>query len=741
MLDLLSTTVAGVAAALEHWVGFVMLAGLWLAVAGRVGRGMGLANLFRDDARLLNPRPEDSRFAILWASPAFWSQLTLTLFAGVVWILASETPDCVVCVWPPEGGAPQESRWLRLAAAAAVAGGLFLRAGWITVTAMRPDGVRAGRGPVAREMTRRALGFVVGLGLLLLAWSVAGALPESAVDLLPFGLDARWSAGLVWFYAIAVLVLAAALAPGRILPCVSLAALLTVILLIGGVFERFGEGWGEIAALAIILWIVWANAAPFKLRLPGFSDAAYAAPVDPNGDAPLPGHPGAVDPVDALQAWLDRVRAEKGPDHRPKLAILCTSGGAYRASFWTALLLDHLRARSGPGCDLEGLADSVRLVTGASGGMVAGAYFAAMAAEGAEDDVLTRLEADIEAFQREPGPYRRNLPIPRDSLTAVAQRIVRGDLPRVFLPGRPATDRGRVLDRQWRTLAVSFADLAPAERDGRAPSLIISPMLVESGAPAFLSNLDLSAMRRRSLGLEDAETDINRESVELFEAFPDAWSAMPVATAVRLNATFPYVSPAVSLPTRPKRRVVDAGYYDNYGVDLATAFLLEHRVKDWILRHCSGVAVLQARAFPSGQADAPKGSFARAFQWLTSPAEGVFRARSSSQMFRNNQQLREVMMTYDLEAGESFVETFAFEAAADASMSWYLPADELAAMAQLLPDGGAPAPEADPGVAAGGSEAERRAATVRAQESKLVAELARLRRFWRGESSGGAPIG
>ena len=44
-----------------------------------------------------------------------------------------------------------------------------------------------------------------------------------------------------------------------------------------------------------------------------------------------------------------------------------------------------------------------------------------------------------------------------------------------------------------------------------------------------------------------------------------------------MNASFPYISPAVSLPVDPPRRVVDAAYYDNYGVNLAAAWAYMNR--------------------------------------------------------------------------------------------------------------------------------------------------------------------
>ena len=64
-----------------------------------------------------------------------------------------------------------------------------------------------------------------------------------------------------------------------------------------------------------------------------------------------------------------------------------------------------------------------------------------------------------------------------------------------------------------------------------------------------------------------------------------------------MSATFPYVTSSVTLPTDPPRHVVDAGYYDNYGVNLATAWIVSHRL--WIKEHAAGVLVVQARAFRS----------------------------------------------------------------------------------------------------------------------------------------------
>ena len=120
--------------------------------------------------------------------------------------------------------------------------------------------------------------------------------------------------------------------------------------------------------------------------------------------------------------------------------------------------------------------------------------------------------------------------------------------------------------------------------------------VVETGQPLVISNLDLTFLPRFD----------RREAMSFFNMCPCSHGSFNLANAARMNATFPLISPAVSLPTVPERRVVDAGFYDNYGVSLAAAYLgdgAERRVPSdclssrvWIderrlRRHCATCAL------------------------------------------------------------------------------------------------------------------------------------------------------
>ena len=185
----------------------------------------------------------------------------------------------------------------------------------------------------------------------------------------------------------------------------------------------------------------------------------------------------------------------------------------------------------------------------------------------------------------------------RDSLSPVARWAAVPDLLSILCPVRLEHDRGRVLEATWEKntsptgkpagspLFAPFRNLADGEEQGWRPSLIVSPMIVEDAAPMLISNLDLGGLRR----------------VEFFKVFAggrvDA-ARLKLSTAVRMNASFPLVSPAVSLPTAPPRRVVDAGYYDNYGVSTAVAWLTLNL--DWLAENTGGVILIQIRAYPEG---------------------------------------------------------------------------------------------------------------------------------------------
>jgi hypothetical protein len=68
-----------------------------------------------------------------------------------------------------------------------------------------------------------------------------------------------------------------------------------------------------------------------------------------------------------------------------------------------------------------------------------------------------------------------------------------------------------------------------------------------------------------------------------------------------MNATYPYVLPAVWLPSDPVIEVMDAGLRDNNGQESTLRFLNVFR--DWINENTSGVLIIQIRSRQKGSWD------------------------------------------------------------------------------------------------------------------------------------------
>lgn len=479
---------------------------------------------------------------------------------------------------------------------------------------------------------------------------------------------------------------------------------------------------------------VWATLAPVGPH----ADAGQAAtaPADrPAAHGLLVGQwqtVGLLNNTEVLLAWRGLV-GDRWRERKPKLVIVTVSGGGIRASVWTAVVLRKLEATLGADFPYH-----VRLVTGASGGMVGGSYYATSLAppspaalRGERRDFGAMHGMTVDEFVDR---------MATDQLDAVAGRMLFADLPGTFSPFVKRGDRGRTLEETWirwtggreSPLGRPLQSYAADERLGWRPSLVFTPMMVEDGRRLLISNLDLAFATRNVGGLliepssrkierpaiqgGDFDESIHEEddvfslsAVEFFRLFPEAHD-FRVTTAIRMSASFPWVSPAINLPTLPPRRVVDAAYYDNYGVNLSALWL--SKMSDWLEANTSGVLVVQIRDNVSqgarteidfdraGPEDAPldrlvwhAGSrlLRPGLQAISTPLIGITNARTWTMAFRNDEQVDLQDLLFDTRRGSDFFRTVVFECPVEVSLSWQLTARERALLA-----GGFGRPEATP---------------------------------------------
>jgi hypothetical protein len=463
--------------------------------------------------------------------------------------------------------------------------------------------------------------------------------------------------------------------------CALLGLLATAYAVLAYIYQWSFQGGMMLVVLGLALWFALINNDPYKLRFPKM-DAYY-----PKGSAGLVPLRPRVDEIardfgiggalgrlrlirdeDALRNWSGTIEGEA----KPKLAVVSVSGGALRSGLWVAIVLDRIEKQ------IPGFGRHVRLITGASGGMVGAGYYL----------IHRRQAIGLPGSPTAPGPYRPSdwvLSIPRDSLEPVARFIALRDPFLAFLPRVVADDRGIRLEDDWKDLAIPFRDLSGEEEAGRIPSMILSPLMIEDGRRLLISNLDLGSLigsagnETVSDGPGGTERLYSLSALEFYRLFPEA-TGFRLGTGVRMNASFPYVSPSVSLPTVPTRRVFDAGGYDNYGIQVSAAWI--HKNFDWLVTNTSGVVLVQIRDAISsdarlGVADLPSGPLAglsRGFRFFTSAPEAAESARTASAMFRNDEDIAALSERFAQAKGGdlSFFTTVIFENSAQVT---YLPPD------------------------------------------------------------------
>jgi hypothetical protein len=431
------------------------------------------------------------------------------------------------------------------------------------------------------------------------------------------------------------------------------------------VFAALGLGWALIGAavpVALVITLILGLTASaygyvrFHYRERSFGATALAAVVIVVGNSVIGGHrlvdldnrrfrsateiravtlaqAGLLSRTSALEGWLAARRSQAPWDKgeaKPPLVVVAVHGGGIRAAVWTTAVLTQLES------DLPDLPFHVRVVTGASGGMLGAGFYVAS------------LHPPAEAARHSDGsgaPLDRATMIERigaDSLAPLTRALLFHDmslLPMLFTP-----DRGETLQRAWqdqtKSLGGPFVGLREGESAGWRPSLIASPVIVEDGRRLLFSNLDLEDLATIPIPSPDPESSL--EDIEFFRMF-DEGKTVRLSTVLRLNATFPYVTPAAELPTQPARRLMDAGYYDNHGVDLAISWIWMER--EWLQANTSGVLLIQvpdsrAQGLQSAAVAKRRKWWTRGLSEFTGPLEALLSTRDAAMAFRNDRLTR-----------------------------------------------------------------------------------------------------
>lgn len=364
--------------------------------------------------------------------------------------------------------------------------------------------------------------------------------------------------------------------------------------------------------------------------------AAYAPPqlsaepcVQPQTQAaPAPPTPATTGP--SAQA------APAPPPGRP-IIVVAANGGGIQAGAWAAVVLSELQRRCG-----DDFGRMVRVVSSVSGGSVGAMYFV-NAYEGGNPPAGERLDLIVRQAEA-------------SSLDEVAWGLAFPDMLRAVTSFGGKWDRGSALEYSFRHedraskpgderggVNVPLSAWAGEVAAGRRPGNIFNATVSDTGQRIPLSTV---ALPPGSIG--------ERTRARLYAGLDGRDIA--VATAARLSAAFPYVSPAARADLGSwggeQPHLVDGGYYDNYGITSLVEWLDHELSKPGsdigrvLFVEIRGAPSVDFEAEPASQKNQEKSAgydFATQRGWFYqffAPLSTLLNVRDTGQLSNNRVQLR-----------------------------------------------------------------------------------------------------
>lgn len=290
--------------------------------------------------------------------------------------------------------------------------------------------------------------------------------------------------------------------------------------------------------------------------------------------------------ISIMENWKKRQTEAK-----PLMFIITTSGGGNRSATFTMNVLQHLDSLTN-----GKLMDKTVMITGASGGMLGASYFRE----------LSRARAAGEPVNLQDKKYQNDISndllnplftsfVARD-LAAPAQRFKVG-------PYEYIKDRGYAFEQKLNLntrgmLNHQLRDWADDEKNARIPLMLFNSVVTRDGRKMVISTQPMSFLMRPAYDsnhVMDAEPDAVDYQALFSKQDP---LNLRMLTALRMNATFPYVLPNVWLPSEPVIDVMDAGIRDNYGQETALRYI--QVFQQWIRENTSGVVLIHIRDRKTG---------------------------------------------------------------------------------------------------------------------------------------------
>ena len=273
-------------------------------------------------------------------------------------------------------------------------------------------------------------------------------------------------------------------------------------------------------------------------------------------------------------------------DEKPILYIINVSGGGTRSATFAMNVLQRIDSL------LHGkLMQQTVLISGASGGMLGAAYYRELYLQKRKNKAINL------------GSKQYVNDISQDLLNPIFSSFVARDIlgpAQKFLANdmKFTKDRGYAFEQQLNTnthglLDKQLKDYAADESQGIIPTMLYNSVITRDGRKMIIGTKPVRFLMR-PVNDTSRPTFYEPDAIDFNSFFAKQGSGnIRVLSALRMNATFPYVLPNVWLPTEPIIDVMDAGLRDNIGQETTMRFI--ETFKDWLQQNTRKVVLIQMR--------------------------------------------------------------------------------------------------------------------------------------------------
>jgi hypothetical protein len=375
---------------------------------------------------------------------------------------------------------------------------------------------------------------------------------------------------------------------------------LTLFVMLFGAFSYWFGGWSVTAGLLVFLTINFLVGEDFftkKYQAFGLDYDVMATPYNAETIQQNIDSAHIEEDKRATLLQLDNWKSKFAGQPKPKLILVCVSGGGKRAALWTLNALQKADSLTN-----GKLTEHSVLITGASGGLIGASYFREL-----------KLRAKLgEPVQPYTDIHRQK--ISTDNLNPLIFSLLANDLFVGFTKFNYADqsyqrDRAYTFEDQLNQITEGLMDhpivyYNEYETKGIVPLIILTPTVINDGRKMYIASRPVSFMNSE---LENFIRYSNEKvsGVDFHRFFKEQGSdQLRFLSALRMSATFPYITPNTTLPTEPPIQMMDAGISDNFGLSDAVRFL--YSFKEWVDENTGGVIFISIRDSPKLQTIAEK---------------------------------------------------------------------------------------------------------------------------------------